>query len=80
MGPLRLKGGCSERLKRHLFGLMECQALDGGVWEEKEKEGGGGEKGSREEGGGRLGLSITLSCFTWPFLSRTTWQNPGEVE
>lgn len=44
MGPLRLKGGCSERLKRHLFGLMECQALDGGVWEEKEKQGGGGRK------------------------------------
>lgn len=27
-----------------------------------------------------MGLSISLSCFTWPFLSRITWQNPGEVE
>lgn len=57
---------------------MKCQALLGGVWEEKEKE--GGREGSREEGGERVGLSITHSCFTWPFLSRTTWQNSGEVE
>lgn len=40
----------------------------------------GGREGSREEGGKRVGLSIILSCFSWPFLSRTTWQNPGEVE
>lgn len=59
---------------------MEGQALDGGVWGEREE--GRRSEGGKEKGRGRggLGLSITLSCFTWPFLSRTTWQNPREVE
>lgn len=65
---------------RDLSGLMEGQALDGGVWGEREearRSEGGKEKG---RGGGGVGLSITFSCATWPFLSRTTWQNPREVE
>lgn len=25
-----------------------------------------------------MGLIVTFSCFAWPFLNRTTWQNQEE--